>query len=236
MAALGLLLGMIGIDSMSGLLPLRLRDRRAGRRHRHRAGGGGAVRRSRRSCYRPGRPPGPMSARPGCASCCPRGRNGGRVRRTHRPRHRARISHRHPSGAGPRHLVALSRTPWSGASPTSRALRPRRRRRRRRSRVGQQLGHDRRVRADAGARPALGRRPGHHAGGDDDPRHRAGPPAHPAAAPALLGGHRQHVRGQRRAADPEPAAGRALREYPAYPVFVPVSGHSRFLPRSACTR
>ena len=95
--------------------------------------------------------------------------------------------------------------------------------------VGEQRGDLRRLRADAGARRAVGADPRGDAGGDDGARGVAGPAADQAAARALLGIHRLDVRRQRRAADPEPAARRPLREHPASAVSVPLPGHPRLL-------
>ena len=76
MAAFGLLLGCIGIDVMTGHFRYTLRHQGARRRHRHRAGRGRAVRAGRdpldaEQARSPAR-----SSRRGCASCCRPARNG----------------------------------------------------------------------------------------------------------------------------------------------------------------
>ena len=74
----------------------------------------------------------------------------------------------------------------------------------------QQCHHQRRLRAALRAGPAGHARAGRAAERSHDLRPAAGPAAVREAAAVRVDGHRQHVRRQRDAADPQPAAGRPV--------------------------
>ena len=77
MAAFGLLLGMIGIDQMTGYFRFALRRRRAGRRHRDRAGGGGPLRPCRDPATAGQADAAEVHQAEAARAPCPRGRSGG---------------------------------------------------------------------------------------------------------------------------------------------------------------
>ena len=205
MACLGLLLGMIGIDNMTGPFPLQLRSRRTGRRHRHRAGGGRTVRARRNSvdakCRRSERHHQPAFAR---AVADPQGMERGR--NADRARHAARIYHRHHSGLGAHHLQLSVVRDRKACLEASRAIRQGRGRRRRRPGNGQQCRLDRRLRADARSRHPD--QPDHR-GADrraDDSRRFCRPDAGQRAPRRVLGIRRLDVCRQPHAAGAQPAA------------------------------
>ena len=95
--------------------------------------------------------------------------------------------------------------------------------------VGEQCRHLRRLRADAGPGRARRAHRGAPPRGHDDPRRDPGPAPDQPGPEALLGLHRLDVRGQCHPAHPQPAAGRALREPAAGAVPGAVSAHRRVL-------
>ena len=95
--------------------------------------------------------------------------------------------------------------------------------------VGQQRGLHRRLRADAGAGPADRAGDGRADGGAADPRRAAGAAARHRAPAGVLGLHRLDVRRQPDAAGAQPAAGRPVRERAAHPLRLPLSAHHHVL-------
>gem|GEM_PF-25012 len=98
-----------------------------------------------------------------------------------------------------------------------------------RPRISQQLRLDRRLRADAGARPPDR---ADHRGADrraDDPRRRPGADAGERASRRVLGLRRLDVCRQPDAARAQSAAGWAVREPAAYPVRISLSAHHHVL-------
>ena len=224
MAALGLLLGMIGIDAMSGYTRFSLRYHRTRRRHRHRAGRGRPLRHLRNPAHR-----GPADA--------PRfnGRSCGELMPS-REELRDRSGR---SGAAAVLGFLIGIIPGSAhiiSSFVSYGIE------RRISKHPERFGNGA-IEGVAGPESANNSA----ATGAFVPMLALGIPTGPitavmiaaimvhgispgpmlitAAARAVLGLCREHVRRQRRAADPEPAAGRALREPAAHPVRVSLSGH-----------
>ncbi len=131
--------------------PLQLRSQRAGRRHRHRSGGGRAVRAWRN----------PVDAEPHrhrrghfaeAARSVAEPAGVARGGDADRPGIAARLHRRHHPGLGACHFQLPVLCPGKTCFQAPRTIRQGRRRRRRRPRIGQQRRLHRRVRADAGAR------------------------------------------------------------------------------------
>ncbi len=131
--------------------PLQLRPRRTGRRHRHRAGRGRAVRAGRNPVdAERRRREGHHHAAAARPVADPQGM--GRGRDADRARHAARLHHRHHSGLGAHHFQLPVLRAGKARLEASRRIRQGRGRRRRRAGNGQQRRLDRRLRAAAGAR------------------------------------------------------------------------------------
>ena len=233
MAALGLLLGMIGIDAMSGYTRFSFGVVELG-------DGIGIVPVAvglfgiSEILLTAGQATPPAVQRPKLRELMPVARGSRERPWADRARQPARLPDRHHPGLGAHHLVVRVVRHRAAHLEAPRAVRQGRDRRRGGSGIGQQRGGDRRLRADAGARHSD--RSGH--GGDDrrddGARHLAGADADPGAARALLGLRREHVRRQRRAADAQSAAGRPVREPAAHSVFVSLSRASCASASSAC--
>ena len=139
------------------------------------------------------------------------------IRQADRARLGAGLPDRHHSGLRAYHLeLPLLR---SGAAPcqASGGVRQGRGRRRRRAGIGQQRGLHRRLRADAGARPADRPDHGRADGRADGARRLAGAAARHRASGRVLGLRRLDVCRQPDAAGAQPAAGRPVRDRAAHP-------------------